>query len=413
MDSAIRARLGAGGSAFRWLFEPLGEVNDAGRAFLLGQLLSAPIAAIMGSFCAITVAAVALLRSGNAIYGLFVTLELVLIFCRLVDWQRRKMRLRLNCDHVPSVDASVLLSMLWCTLQGALAFTIMSADDPVLWVLSATLVMALIGPICARNYAAPRFAFLLVLLCDLPFVAGAVASGESWLVVIVPITPPFLFGAMQIIATFNRTMLMTLAAEAKNLHLAQHDSLTGILNRQGMDAALRLIQPQHDRKMALISIDLDGFKQVNDSYGHGAGDLLLILVAERVRAELGDDHLLGRMGGDEFMAVMRDISPDEVGPLVERLIAATSRPYILGNGTIARVGASIGFACLPEDAATTVELRLRADQALYAAKGAGKGIGQRYGPLVDCEAARRPVGARSSVSPARIEQRRLSRALEK
>src|SRR3546814_20808654 len=107
--------------------------------------------------------------------------------------------------------------------------------------------MAMIGPICARNYAAPRFAFLLVLLCDIPFVTGAVTSGQTWLLVILPITPPFLLGAMQIIMTFHRSKLQTLAAQANARHLAEHDWLTGVLNRQGVDKALRRLVPE-DRK---------------------------------------------------------------------------------------------------------------------------------------------------------------------
>lgn len=384
MDNAIRGRLGKAGRSFRWLFEPAGDVTEAGRSFLLGELLSAPAAAIMGSFCAILVVATAFSRSGESIYGLFAGLEATLLVWRLRDWRRRTLRWRANPAHVPVIDTSVLLSTFWCALQGGSTFTIMSSGDPVLQVLSATLVMAILGPICARNYAAPRFAFLLVLLCDLPFVAGAVASNEPWLMVTILMTPPFLVGAMQIITTFHRAMLGTLAAEAKNRHLAEHDSLTGILNRQGMDAALGQIPPHSNRKMALISIDLDGFKQVNDSHGHGAGDLLLMRVSERIQEQLGDNHLFGRMGGDEFMVVMRNISPIKVRPFVESLIAAIShRPYDLGSGTVARVGASIGYACLPEDATNTVELRLRADQALYAAKGAGKGVGLRYGVQLD------------------------------
>jgi diguanylate cyclase (GGDEF)-like protein len=410
MDNAIYGRLGVGATRFRWLFEPAGEVNDPGRSFLLGQLLGAPAAAIMGSFCAIVVVAVALSRSGEPIYWLFVGAELVLLAARLADWGRRARPLRSDRAPVVTIDSSVLLSTLWCALQGASAFTIMSGDDPVMRVLSATLVMALIGPICARNYAAPRFAFLLILLCDLPFVAGAIASGELWLAVIVPITPPFLLGAMQIITTFHRAMLLTLAAEARNLHLAQHDALTGILNRQGMDSALSQIPQQHDRKMALISIDLDGFKQVNDSYGHGAGDLLLIQVADRIRAQLHRDHLLGRMGGDEFMVVVRFVSPAEVAPLVEALIAAISHePYGLGNGRMARVGASIGFACLPEDAAGTVELRVRADEALYAAKEAGKGVSRRYGEHSDRDSVASPSAGEVRSPFVRFEPRRVLR----
>ena len=271
---------------------------------------------------------------------------------------------------------------MWCVLQGLLAFTIISSNDLVLSVLSATLIMAMAGPICARNYAAPRFAFLLVLLCDIPFVAGASASGEPWLLVILPITPPFLLGAMQIIMTFHRSMLQTLAAQTHARHLAEHDWLTGVLNRQGMDEALSRIVPDTERQMALISIDLDGFKEVNDRFGHGAGDLVLTQVARRLRDALRDCDLLARMGGDEFMVVVRGMVPDQVGPLADRLIAAISRhSYDTGQDVSARVGASIGFACLPEDAANTVELRLRADEALYAAKDAGKGVGRRYGKL--------------------------------
>ena len=381
---ATRGKLGTGATSFRWLFEPAGKVNDAGRSFLLGQLLSAPAAAIMGSFCAIVVVTVALLRSGHPVYGLLVGLECALIIWRFADWKLRERNLKIDKAHVPTVDTSVLLSVLWCALQGLSAFVIMSDDDPVLRVLSATLVMALIGPICARNYAAPRFAFLLILLCDLPFVAGAVASHESWLAIIVLITPPFLLGAMQIITTFHRAMLRSLATEARNLDLAEHDSLTGVLNRQGMDAALSEIAPDKERAMALLSIDLDGFKQVNDSHGHGAGDLLLIQVARRIEAELSGDDLLGRMGGDEFMVVIRNVEPADVRASVESLIVAIShRPYELGNVAVVRVGASIGFACTPEDAATTVDLRLRSDEALYAAKGAGKGVGLRYREPVD------------------------------
>jgi diguanylate cyclase (GGDEF)-like protein len=399
MNTSVGARLARGGSVARWLFEPAGEVDQAGRAFLLRQLLSSPAAALMGAFCALTIASVALLRTGAAIYGLFVAAELALMALRLLDCRRRERRLAQEPCHVPNVDTSVLLSGLWCAMQGALAFAIMSSGDLVLSVLSATLVMAMIGPICARNYAAPRFAFLLVLLCDLPFVGGALVSGEPWLAVILPITPPFLLGAMQIILTFHRSMLLTLATQARTLHLAQHDSLTGILNRQGMDQALSQISPERDRQMALISIDLDGFKQVNDRYGHGAGDVLLIEVARRLTQQLRGQDLLARMGGDEFVAIVSDMTPNQVGPLADRLITAVSRrPYDLGDGKTVRVGASIGFACLPEDAASTVELRLRADEALYAAKGAGKGVGRRYGKLA---AAAPPLGTASQASAAR------------
>lgn len=379
VNSATRGKLGARATAFEWLFEPMGEVNETGRSFLLGQLLGAPAASIMGSCCAIIVVAAAVVRTSQTVFFLLLVLECAMIVWRFVEWRSRTRRTIIFKVHVPTVDASVTQSVLWCTLQGASSFTIMSGDDPVLHVLSATLVMALIGPICARNYAAPRLAFLLILLCDLPFAAGAIASHEPWLGIIPLITPPFLLGATQIIITFHRAMIAALTAEARNLYLAQHDFLTGVLNRQGMDAALSQIVPHNGLEVALLSIDLDGFKLVNDTHGHGAGDLLLIQVADRIQRELSKEFLLGRMGGDEFMIVIQGLSPVKLRTLAEHLITTISNnPYLLDDGILVRIGASIGFACLPEDALTTADLRRCSDEALYAAKNAGKGIGLRY-----------------------------------
>lgn len=357
MTTFPRAQLQVQAPCLRWFFEPARDLSDSERSFLFGQLIGSPAAVIMGSLCALMVIGVALVRSGDDVFWFLAMSEALLMCCRFLDWRVRNKALRRSV--VPTIDRSVLLSTLWCAQQGALAFAIMIGDDLVLAVLAATLVMAMIGPVCARNYAAPRFAFMLVLLCDLPFVLGAVGSGEPRLMVIAPMTPAFLLGAMQIIGNFHRSMLLTLAMQAKALHLAQHDALTGILNRQGMDDALMQITPSADRQMALICIDLDGFKDINDKHGHGAGDVLLIEVARRMAAQLRSEDLLARMGGDEFMAVVRGMAPDQVGPLADRLIAAVSRhPFTLEGGTVVRVGASIGFACLPEDAVDTVELRI-------------------------------------------------------
>lgn len=379
MNSTNHGKLGAGANRLRWLFEPAGEVNEAGRSFLLGQLLGAPAAAIMGSCCAIIVVTSALLRTSQTVYGVFVGMECAMIVWRLVEWRSRLKKTWLDNKHIPMIDTAVIQSLIWCTLQGFSAFTIMSGNDPVLHVLSATLVMALIGPICARNYAAPRLAFLLILLCDLPFAVGAIASGEPWLVIIPLITPPFLIGATQIITTFHRAMLTTLTAEARNLYLAQHDSLTGVLNRQGMEAALSQLVLHAGLEVGLLSIDLDGFKVVNDTFGDGAGDLLLVQVAERIQNELSKDFLLARMGGDEFMIVVQSLAPTRLRALARHLVNIIfSKPYILISADLVRICASIGYACLPEDALTTVELRRCSDEALYAAKKAGKGIGLRY-----------------------------------
>ncbi len=383
-DKSLRgrqyARLGRLGGKFAWLFEPKDVVSDESRGFLLAQLFNSPIAAVMGALTAMMVLLVALLRSGSPLFLVLLALEILLVGLRVLEWRSRVKRVQADSDHVPAVDATAILSIAWCALQGFAAFVIMADGGPVMRVLSATLIMALIGPLCARNYAAPRFAFLLVLLCDIPFVAGALVSGDPWFWVLAAMTPPFLLGAMQIINSFHGAMLTALCAEEESRHLASHDSLTGILNRQGLDQQLARLSPQSGQTMALLCIDLDGFKPVNDRHGHGAGDLVLIEVARRITAAVSEEDLVARMGGDEFMVVKRRVRPHETRQLAETLIDAISnRPIQIAGNAQASVGVSIGFACLPEDATTTVELRLRADEALYAAKGAGKGVAYRYG----------------------------------
>tara|TARA_B100001179_G_scaffold125827_1_gene90119 strand:- start:453 stop:1649 length:1197 start_codon:yes stop_codon:yes gene_type:complete len=344
---------------------------------LYAQLLGSPAAALMGSLCALCVVAVAIYRSPAPIFFVFAVLEVAIAIARLAVW-RMNVR-REAADRPVDVSGSALLSVLWCCLQGAVAFVIMSGSDHVLQVLSATLVMAALGPICARNYAAPRFAMLIVLLMDLPFAAGAVLADQPLLSIIVILTPPFMFGAWQIITTFHNTLVTSLKAEKESLYLAYHDSLTGILNRQGMDHHLAQLSSEPDHTMAIVSLDLDGFKGINDRYGHGAGDTVLVEVARRIEHVTGDRGIVARMGGDEFMVLMHECGIDEVGELGEELVESISNKGIeVTAGVPVQVGASAGFACIPHDAMTTHELRIRADIALYDAKEAGKHTCKRF-----------------------------------
>lgn len=377
----MNAHLGRGMRPLKWLFEPSRPVSARGRVFLLSQLLVTPSAALMGSFGAIIVLLVANLRSSSILFDIFLVLECFVALVRIIEWRLRPVRLARSSSNSISIDLSVLLSFSWCTLQGVVAFTILRGGDPVLEVLSTSLIMGLLGPICARNYAAPRFSILLVLLCGLPFVGGAVLNSEPMLSVIVLMTPPWLFGATLIVTTFHDTMLSTLEAEDENKRLALHDPLTGALNRRGMDDALQGIDMRQGKTMALLSIDLDGFKQVNDMFGHGAGDCILVEVVQRIKRNVRETDLVARMGGDEFMIVLRNMGLDAIPSAAEGLISAISdQPIAVSSDVAVPIGASIGYACLPQDATTTLELRSRADRALYDAKDAGKGIARRYQP---------------------------------
>ena len=166
-------------------------------------------------------------------------------------------------------------------------------------------------------------------------------------------------------------------AESRIAHMATHDSLTGLPNRALLHERLSqtpLGKSDRDpeRVTALLLIDLDRFKDVNDTLGHAAGDMLLRLVAERLRSHLSDLCFAARLGGDEFAVLVRDTSHDETAALAKEIFRALVAPYEL-DGHPANVGASVGIALAPFDGADPDSLLRSADLALYRAKSQGRG----------------------------------------
>ncbi|ACC74117.1 diguanylate cyclase [Paraburkholderia phymatum] len=177
-------------------------------------------------------------------------------------------------------------------------------------------------------------------------------------------------------------------SEARILHLARHDPLTGLANRREFHDRLKLMlsaaPASAASRAAVFYLDLDGFKNVNDNLGHGAGDEVLTMVAARLEQTLRDGELAARLGGDEFAVIVRDSTPLVVATIARRIIRVVSRPYRLAAGRTVSIGTSIGIALsAPDDAVDA--LISRADEALYAAKQAGKGtfrVSQRDGVLL-------------------------------
>lgn len=159
--------------------------------------------------------------------------------------------------------------------------------------------------------------------------------------------------------------------------LAEFDSLTGLSNRHSMDRHIESTLAgfkASGRSCALMMMDLDKFKRVNDTLGHQAGDALLVQVAERLRSIVGPRGKIGRLGGDEFQVMIPDQDDREkLGELATKIIAILSQPYALDDDKRAIIGASVGIAVFPFDGATRDELVNSADLALYAAKNGGRG----------------------------------------
>src|SRR5688500_1018353 len=171
-------------------------------------------------------------------------------------------------------------------------------------------------------------------------------------------------------------------------HLANVDVLSGLPNRgrvrQLLGEALRAATVSNV-PCAILFLDLDGFKPVNDNFGHPKGDAVLRAVAKRLVDEVGGDGHVGRMGGDEFAIVVTDAqSRRTVEAMADRIIRAIAAPYMIDQTEI-RIGVSIGCAFGPIDGATGDDLILKADLALYEAKGAGRGIARYFSSALQSE----------------------------
>lgn len=159
--------------------------------------------------------------------------------------------------------------------------------------------------------------------------------------------------------------------------LAMHDALTGLPNRRLlMDRLSSSIAHAHRNKstMAVMYLDLDGFKQINDSLGHDAGDALLKMVADRLVAAVRQEDTVARMGGDEFVIGLWELNPAEgVDKLVTKVIQAVSQPYRIQDRDV-RITASVGVGIYPQHGDAVKKLMKSADLALFEAKHTGKNV---------------------------------------
>lgn len=195
--------------------------------------------------------------------------------------------------------------------------------------------------------------------------------GKVWVELSVnPLGPNLLQGLLNDITERKR-------AETAAHELAMRDSVTGLLNRRGLDGALSnslAAAFNESRQMALLLVDLDYFKAVNDTYGHAAGDLVLREVAAVLTQCVRRTDIVGRAGGDEFVVLLPGIEgPHKASEIAQNIIAGLSKPIAIGEGQFARIGASIGIAVTGAAREPAAVLLRRADEAMYAAKQSGRG----------------------------------------
>jgi diguanylate cyclase (GGDEF)-like protein/PAS domain S-box-containing protein len=179
-------------------------------------------------------------------------------------------------------------------------------------------------------------------------------------------------------------------AEARIAHMAHHDGLTDLPNREYFQERLKQALDQvGGKRVGVLYIDLDLFKNINDSFGHPVGDRLLKEVAERLTTAVRGANLAARLGGDEFAVILAaDVSPNEASACATLLIDMLKMPYDL-DGQEMVIGASIGIALSPGDGTTPEELMRNADMALYRAKSDGGGVHHFFEREMDLQAQKR------------------------
>ncbi|HET6718150.1 MAG TPA: EAL domain-containing protein, partial [Rhodocyclaceae bacterium] len=165
-------------------------------------------------------------------------------------------------------------------------------------------------------------------------------------------------------------------SEARLERLAHYDPLTDLPNRLLVQSRLEhelVGASRHDAKFAVLVIDLDQFKLVNDSLGHVAGDQLLVLVAQRLHSRLRQADTIGRLGGDEFLVLLPDLAaPGDAAVVARDLLDVLATPFELAGGHETFIGASIGISLFPDDGNSVVDLMRNADAALFRAKDQGR-----------------------------------------
>ena len=161
--------------------------------------------------------------------------------------------------------------------------------------------------------------------------------------------------------------------EERMRFMAQHDSLTGLPNRYSMQERLGLalaLAKRNRKKVAVMLVDLDGFKKVNDTRGHNAGDQVLTVVAQRMRSSVRGSDTVARIGGDEFVVLAGDLDRAEVAAMIaEKISDMVQLPIAIEGGAPWKITCSIGISVFP-DAQASAELLEQADRAMYRAKAA-------------------------------------------
>lgn len=240
--------------------------------------------------------------------------------------------------------------------------------------LATALLFGYCSGVVTRLSVRPPIAVTALLIATAPAIAATLWVGEAPHLILGAIFAMFLFGALNGVNFSYRSTLRHIRLHRDMAALAHQDSLTGLANRLGLREAFHRISGAGSGGIAVHCLDLDGFKPINDRFGHAMGDALLRALGLRLRALQPDGvDLAARVGGDEFVVLQPALDIGQAELFAQRVLAALSQPYAIAGETI-RVGISLGYAWAPTPSADLDRLQRRADEASYSVKRQGGGV---------------------------------------
>ena len=379
------------------------------RATLLESLYASPQSLIIGAITSSGITGIVAYVSGNHWLVVCASAIALVAGIRMIDALKRPgraARTRSSKNGWAARQEFIYRSgaLGYSALLGTFGLlTLVHSDDGVLQLLAVTTTIGYAAGIAGRNAGRPWIALSQLCFASLPLTVGLVVSMQPLKMALAAVIVLFVVAMMDItLQTYGVILKATLVSREKaalaehHAAVARRDDLTGVANRTAFREQFesRLQALSHgDRRLAIFWIDLDRFKEINDSFGHLAGNALLAGVAQRLDSEFGATGIVARLGGDEFAVICDVISQTEAVAKGERIIALVEQP-VHHDGRALCVGASLGIAVAPSDGIDADTLLKNADLALYRAKESGRGQMRFYEPLMDEKIERtRDLGA--------------------
>ena len=354
----------------RWLVECAGVVPAEIRPSLVQGLYGSLPIFLGGVFNTILVSSIVAIRIPTPAFLFWAALEIGLATLRLpllVKGSRAA-----KSGKRAHIDLYILAAVCWAASVGYGCFiTVLSGD----W-LAATLVVlsaaAMTGGVAFRNFSAPRLVMVMIMLSLGPCAMAGVISGKLIMLATALQIPMYIYAMTHAAYRLNAMLVQTMRSERENGRRARQDTLTGLLNRAGLEDVITGRTDGTNSGATLFYIDLDGFKAINDTLGHAAGDQLLVKVSQLMRQVTPATDVVARIGGDEFIVLADQMNPDEACQTAQRLIDTLSLTPFLLNNTNVTVAASVGISIRSGTPSDLSALMLEADRALYDAKLTGR-----------------------------------------